>query len=487
MFSRFAMVLCSVALLGLGNGAFPEDAPAKPKSHLVTSGPFEVTATFDGWVQSLGTTEVVLQPEEWSAFTVESAVEAGTSVKAGDTLVTFDSRGIDREIDDLKHQIIAGELGIKLAQIELEVLNKSIPFDIEAAERSALVAKEEWEYYQKLGETLEKETTAENLKNIRETLDGSREELSQLEKMYKADDLTEETEEIILKRARREVERGEFLLKVSQVHHDRRLQEELPRERRQKEIANDREAQSLAKTRVTLPLTLHQKKVELEKLSHAQKHLAERLARLQKDRGLMTVKAPIDGRAMYGEIERGRWVTADAMKGNLRRGGAISANQVIYTLVPPAGSFVHIDIPEKDRGILQTGLLGRITPTANPSSLIPCELKAFSVGFVKEGTFGGFVEAPAASPETKGLPTITGMTVKVRLMVFTENNVVTVPSAAVFTDDDDPQLKHVWLVTADAEPKKHPVEIGLSSVTRTHIKTGLKSGDQILLTKPEGK
>ena len=74
-----------------------------------------------------------------------------------------------------------------------------------------------------------------------------------------------------------------------------------------------------------------------------------------------------------------------------------------------------------------------------------------------------------------------------RLVVFSENDVLAVPSAAVFSDEDDPSLRHVYLAVAGGEPRKQTVEVGPSSATRTHIKSGLKTGDQILLTKPEVK
>lgn len=463
-----------------------EDGPAKPKTHAVASGPFEASLTFDGWAQNSEFAEIVLQPEEWATFTVESCLEAGREVKAGDVLISFETKGIDREIQDLKQQIAAGELGLKLARIDLELLDKSMPFELEAAERNAVISKEEWEFYQKLGEALEKQSVEEQLKAVKEMLEGSQEELTQLEKMYKADDLTEETEEIILKRARREVERGQFLLKQSQVHHDRQVAEELPRTKRQKEINKDRDAQNLEKARVALPLTVAQKKVELEKLEHTQKQLTEKLARIQKDRELMTIKAPIAGRMMYGQAERGRWVTADAMKNNLRRGGSVSAHQVICTIVAPSAVVLHIDIPEKDRGSLQAGLKGLVFPTAYPHISIPCELKQIASAFVKETTFGGIVTGlPMA--DGSAAPAMTGMTAKVRLVVFSENDVVAIPTATVFADEDQPEKKYVWLAVADGEPKKQPVEVGLASATRTHIKSGLKAGDQILLTKPEEK
>ena len=480
------LVICSLVLLGVGNCLKAED-PAPPKTHTVASGPFEVTATFEGTIQSHGASEIQIKPEEWATFTVESAIESGEIVQAGDELVKFESKAFDREFDDLQFQIESGDLAIKLAQIELELIGQTNPLDLEAAERAAQVASEEWDYYQKLGEALERQSVEENLKSVRDMVEGSEEELDQLEKMYKADDLTEETEEIILKRARREVERAQFSFKVSQVQHDRRVEQELPREKRLKEVTKDREALSLAKARVNLPLTLSQKTVELEKLQHAQKQLTDKRERLKLDKELLTLTAPIDGVVVYGQAERGKWTTSDALRTSLRRGGSITAHQVIMTIIPDAGAFVWVDIPEKEIGSCRVGQTGDFALTAYPGILLPSELMGHTRVFIKDGTFGGMVEVKAAKDDPRQRPIMTGMTGKLRLVLFSEKEALAVPSAAVFADEDNPNLHHVYVSAEGAEPRQQSVEVGLSSATKTHIKSGLKSGDKILLTKPEVK
>ena len=57
-----------------------------------------------------------------------------------------------------------------------------------------------------------------------------KEELEQLERMYKADDLTEETEEIILTRAQHGVDAAKYRLKKAIAAQDRFLNVVLPRQ-----------------------------------------------------------------------------------------------------------------------------------------------------------------------------------------------------------------------------------------------------------------
>ncbi len=67
------------------------------------------------------------------------------------------------------------------------------------------------------------------VKSANDSLAYAKEELQQLEKMYKASDLTESTEQIILKRQRDQVERGAFYLKLAEYDRDMFFKISLPR------------------------------------------------------------------------------------------------------------------------------------------------------------------------------------------------------------------------------------------------------------------
>ena len=99
-----------------------------------------------------------------------------------------------------------------------------------------------------------------------ESLEYEKEELHQLEKMYKADDITEETEQIVLKRARDAVDRAKFNVEYSKVMHDQVLTMGVPRaEVLVKELAR-RKALDWEKSKIELPLAVKKQRLELEKL-----------------------------------------------------------------------------------------------------------------------------------------------------------------------------------------------------------------------------
>src|SRR5690606_30596542 len=66
------------------------------------------------------------------------------------------------------------------------------------------------------------------MKSSEQQVENIREELAQLEKMYKSDDLTEETEEIVLKRQRNQLEQAEFFLESSRTSYERAKEYDLP-------------------------------------------------------------------------------------------------------------------------------------------------------------------------------------------------------------------------------------------------------------------
>ena len=99
----------------------------------------------------------------------------------------------------------------------------------------------------------EKKAAAMTLKSYRDSLAYATEELNQLKKMYEADDLTEETEEIILQRTKNQVDRAKFLLEGA-IKRDKQFNEVVvPREVISIEDAYDRKKLSMATIRKILP------------------------------------------------------------------------------------------------------------------------------------------------------------------------------------------------------------------------------------------
>src|SRR5262249_5507287 len=118
---------------------------------------------------------------------------------------------------------------IAFAANEQRLLDRSNPMELETAQRDKKHADEDLKYFLDVAKAQMIRNVDYQLKMYGEFLDQAKEELRQLEKMYKANDLTEETEQIVLRRYRRYLERAEFMYKEAKLDHAYSMKVDLPR------------------------------------------------------------------------------------------------------------------------------------------------------------------------------------------------------------------------------------------------------------------
>ena len=131
-------------------------------------------------------------------------------------------------------------------------MEKTLKMDFEDADRSDREAKEDFKRYNEIDRPMTIKSAEFMVKYYNFNLDYEKDELDQLEKMYKADDLTEETEEIVLKRQRNSVEFAEFSLENAKLNSDEMLNIRLPR--MDIRIKESLERAALAKARAQMAL-----------------------------------------------------------------------------------------------------------------------------------------------------------------------------------------------------------------------------------------
>lgn len=475
----FLLATLWLSIVVVDVNAFGADAP---KTLKVEPAPFQVETTVDGTFEPLDQKELLIDPEEWEKLVVEKALPAGTSVKEGDEILWLDAKEFDRALRETELQLALSRLAIEIAQVELAALDRTFPLDVADAEQAKKQSDEDWTFFNEVGEKLDRRMADLNLQMSKESMEGALEELNQLEKMYKADDLTEETEEIILKRARSEAERSKAFFEQATIQHDRRLNIQMPRDRRSKEESVARANVAFEKQKITLPAQFQQKKLEMEKLRHTHHNLEEKLGKLRHDRQLMTLKSPVAGTLYYGENEKGKWITTEVITKMLRKGGTVAPRQVLFTIVSGPRLAVRAEVPEKDLRSFSRDTFAVVKPTLAPDDRLKARVVGTNLAPLREGIYG--VELELENPAAESLRG--GMTCKVTVAVVDQKDAIAVPTSAVFTDDDRPDQKWVAVSTGEGKKsEKRDVEVGPASASRTLIRSGLKAGETILLTKPE--
>lgn len=459
----------------------PEEKPA-PETHTVAPGPFNVEISLEGVFEAEQMTEVVLRPDVFSGFVVEKAVPQGTKVKKGEPILWFETEDIDEQLRNAEFALKLSRLSLAQAELELASLEASVPLDLRAAERTREQAVLDLEYYNRVGADLALRTAEESLKSSEYSLEYSQEELNQLEQMYKADDLTEETEEIILKRARRDVEQSEFFLQSARERYQRTINEQLPRQREQTEEAVVRAEIALQRAQATLPSSIEEKRISLEKLKFTQQNQEEDFARLKADRELMIVEAPADGIVYYGHCERGNWPMSQTIAKQLRKGGNVPPNQIVMTIVGEGPAFLRVTVPEASLRFARAGTKGVAIPTAYPHTRLPAESSGVQPIPVADGQFDGRVGFELKQGDLAIVP---GMNATVKLTGYSKADALAVPTSAIFSEEQDDSQKYVLVYKEGAEPEKRTVTVGEVSGDKTEIVKGVAAGDKILLKKPE--
>ena len=183
-----------------------EKKPAEPAPKIETltvkKKPFRIVVELDGVFEAENAKEISVTPEAWPKLTVLKAAEHGQHVRKGDVILELETEKLDLAIADLRDDLKLSGLAIKLAEENLGSLEKTTPLDLESSRRAAKIAEEDKRFFFEVAKPFSLKAVDFGLKVAREQLEYQQEEYDQLEKMYKADDITEETEAIVLKRAR---------------------------------------------------------------------------------------------------------------------------------------------------------------------------------------------------------------------------------------------------------------------------------------------
>ncbi len=494
MLRRF--VLASVAFAGMIGLTLAQDAPKasddkkvedkkidpaakaeKPKAPTakVERGSVKNDASFKGVFEATEMVEVNLKPEVWSSFPVLKSVEAGTVVKSGDTLIDFDPEKIDKAIKEMEYDQRMSEYQMKAMEIDMPLAERSNPLDMASAERAFKHAKEDFDKWINVDKKTSVDSVEFSLKSSQQSLDNQKEELKQLEKMYRSKDLVEETEEIILKRQRFAVEASEHFLKLTKNRRDQVINVELPRREREMKDGLERAEMAYIKAKAAIPMSLDQKKLGMEKAKYERERSKEKFANLKKDRTLFTVKAPADGVVYYGRCVQGNW-SGSATK--LQKGGSVMGDEVFMTIIKAGSLFVRGSVDEKDSKTVVAGQVCKITTPAFADAKITGTIEKIAPVPV-----GGSYEVKIKLNPTD-VAVIPGMSAMVKVITYEKKDALTLPVGCVFADDGDEDKQVVYKPVASGKPEKVAVKVGKKAGGKAEILSGLSEGDEVLLTKP---
>jgi HlyD family secretion protein len=455
----------------------------KPKPFTVESKPLKIEQTLEGIFVASDMQEIPLRPDVWSRYTVVEAVPHGTEVKKGDVLVRFDTEDIDEKLAEDTIDQRLSELALMQAEEEAPRDEKLLKLAYESAKRAHDQLVEDHKYYVETDRPFAERIATYRFDSAKEDLASQEEELTQLKKMYEADEITEETEEIVLRRQEFEVSTAKLMMELQTANRDYTLQVSLPRNDIYYTTALEQSKLALEQAKTAMELGTTRGKYDLEKKRAARTRSVQANAKLLGDKSLMEIKSPTDGTVYYGRCVSGQWAEIGSMTAKLVPYSMIPPNSVLMTVVKQRPLYVLTNVGEKEIIEYKKGLEATITPVADDK----LELKA-RIAKLPRVPGGGKKFELQLDLDKSDLPDwlVAGMSGAVKVTTYDKKDALLVPTDMIQTDKDDDKIKYVMRLSGDdEEPVRREVKLGKTKDKMVEVLSGLKEGDKIVKEEPK--
>ena len=441
-----------------------------------------ITLTLKGYFEDPEALPFSVNTTTWSELKVLSPPSHGKHIKKGSSLLTLDLEKIQKKIDDLKHEISISDLNIQILKNEQKRDESLAKIDLSQLNRTEKNLIEDMEYFKNVELPFEKKTSIVELKRYEENLSYAMEELNQLKKMYEADDLTEETEEIILQRTQNEVNRMKFSLEGAKIRNNKRLKLEIPRSEAEKMDESKKKKLSLQTDRIIKPTEVIKKKLELKKIEEQKKHLIENKNKLENDLKKMKVLSPITGTLIIGTFDLGKWSGSKIFETKLNKGGLLKPHEEFVTICPIQKSQARIRVPEKNLLEIRQVKNGKIISGLNPNEKLSARITKVGKIPVTPEHYDAVVQFDIPKGEKIPHP---GTTCSLKVVTYEKKDAITLPLTSVFKEDHDPDQKYVYILSPKGKPVKKIIETGKSFGTSIEVINGIRPNSKILKEKPE--
>ncbi|TWU42972.1 HlyD family secretion protein [Novipirellula aureliae] len=302
--------------------------------------------------------------EQITSWTIERIVPHGTRVREGQNIVWFETEDIDKRLSDAKVALSLSRIAFEKAEFDYEQFLETQKIERARTKRTLAQAEQDYDNFVRVDRDRQVLSAEFSLKSAQAYLENAEEELEQLTQMYEEDDLTEESEEIVLKRAKQAVESAQFRYDGAKIQTQRAIKQSIPRSE-----ANQKTSLSLAQINYKKAMQAYdsdkkKRTIERQKQRDQFEKEKENLEKLQAERRASVLKAPIDGIVLYGELTRGQ---LGSKPSNLEAGAKVSQDQVVATIVDPDKLRVRVDLEQKHLHLVQKGKACQITATGFPN------------------------------------------------------------------------------------------------------------------------
>lgn len=439
--------------------------------HVVKKGSLKLTIDSAGTFQPVEPFEVRIRPDQYKGeLKIVSAAEHGKPVKKGNILIEFATEDIRRDITAAENDLTTARATYAKAEADARLGEQADALAMKIQEEALSNAEANLRWWDEMVGPQMLLMAELRLKQSRHNVEDQEDELEQLRKMYKSEELTTDTADIVIKRALRSLEQSKVMTKVQEEQERKTRTFDHANSREQVEFALQQARQQMAQLQVAQSHAKVLRQTGLTSARLALNAAEKKAAELKGDLEKLKVTAPADGILFYGSMSGAAFQAGDPK--TLKPGEKANPNMPLMTLFVPGKVRVALDIPETKLSWVEPGMKATVNPVAWPGMNYEGKLAEITpVGKAggAEQSFGLLVDL--SDVDSKIRP---GMKAQVKLEPKKVEDVLVVPTAAVSGGK-------VKVKGKDGTPQEREVKVGRSDGQQVEVLNGLEEGDEIVL------
>jgi len=482
---RTYAVVAAVLVAALGAGAWavlrdpPEgqtqtNGPTVP----VTLGPLIVSVTESGEVTA--EKRKVISNEIRYPVIIKSLVEEGDRVKKGQTIITFECRELLNEIENKKLVVTNAKNAYLQAVESVQLDGKEQDNLVRKAVQAVLDANDDLRRYIEAEGPMGIADANAGIHTARRDLALAEEKLNFKLKVNADQELNSPFSENEIEAEKLSVEKLKISLGKAIATYGKLVKYDDPRERRTLRTAVEDAKLARERARHTAKSKVLTSEAERETKKIGLDLQTRQLDELLEDEKKLVVTAEEEGLVVY-DVGGNRW--RPATDARVEVGAKISPRQQLMIIPDMTTLLIKTKVYEAIIDQVDVGLKAYVRLDARPDSIVPGHVAKVGVlpdsqhRWLNPGVkvFKVDIELDQKVPDLKP-----GMTAQVEIELERLGDVLSVPVATVFTEQEKTCC---YRVTA-GHMERVEVKVGKMNDSRVQIVSGLREGDHLLLTPP---
>jgi HlyD family secretion protein len=440
--------------------------------HKVSRGDFLVSIVEGGTLQAVN--EVTVRNEVNGNSRIVYIVPEGSYVKKGDIIVELDTEEAENNLNAQLIRFEDDNADFIKSETDVVIIKSTVSSDIRKAQLALQFAKMDLEKFEQIEKEQERRNAQITIITAQESLKLAEERLEWSEK------LTAEGFETKSNLDRDQLSVTNQSLGLEKAESVKKMLNEFDLEKLEAQYKSKVEEadQELVRVKTQGDSKIRQALSQLE-IDRRQLELGTaKLAQLQEQMAFTKMYAPQDGLLVYA-VSSSRY----SNESMIEEGATIRQRQAIVKIPDTSEMKVEVKVHESHVNQVRVGQIAFIVLDSLPDDRFRGEVTKIGVLPDSQSRYGNEnlkVYATQIVIKDK-LPDIKpGVSARAEIVITNLENVVTVPIQCVTTV----RGKQVCYVKGLSGPKAVPVEIGLFNNKFIEIKSGLVSGDRVLLAPP---